>query len=436
MAVLVIAIGLQIMWKMVARPSLEIGAMFIAKRHCSIVFVSGLGGAGSPLMEERIFPLSVLPLHVVMEEDRRQVKAVMRLGRWDWDFARVGYFEGHGCVVGGALSGRQCPLPREAAVKPRDFSVTLNERVQQVLAERMEASLPNGKPINARGLVVMHRGVIVGEAYRPPCKRDTRQHGWSMTKSILPFVVDHMIADGLISLESVVSFPPNGKEKDQRLRVKHLLDMVSGLAWSERYDPFGDPTRMLFASRDVSGFGQARHLEHEPGSHFHYSSYDTNLLAYNLALRLGGACQLLEYLHKHLALQQISLDIETDATGLPVFSSFGWATPLNWAAFGDLMMRSAFVRRIAAEPTQVSLTTGKRTPYAGQFWFPQGESSLVPRDTFLMQGFEFQFVAMIASKELVVVQLAATQGDAVPLYQANYTNTFIHQILRAIESDE
>ena len=74
-------------------------------------------------------------------------------------------------------------------------------------------------------------------------------------------------------------------------------------------------------------------------------------------------------------------------------------------------------------------------PYAGHVWKHSRyrEVDSVWRDSFLAQGFEYQFVNVIPHAEIVIAQLACARGDkAVPKYTSPATNKLAEQVVDAI----
>lgn len=79
---------------------------------------------------------------------------------------------------------------------------------------------------------------------------------------------------------------------------------------------------------------------------FRYSSYTTNLLSWfilhTFTTKLGRSHE--DYLNYPFDafFRPLGMDsalIETDPSGVFVASSFGWATPRDWAKFGKLIMQ-------------------------------------------------------------------------------------------------
>lgn len=383
---------------------LMIGAAFIARRHCSSLFLAGW--LAEP---ERIPAMAWLPLRVT----QRYGATIIDVSLAGWVLASA-KFDGPpgGCTLFESLS-EPCDLFDADYVRPQPLPVRRNARLEAVLAAELNRTLPNGEPGNVRGLVVLHRGALVAEQYRAPFTADSRQHGWSMTKSWLMSLVGLRVGEGRMSTTDPVVFR-NGSVSPN-IVIAHLLNMTSGLQWEEQYGPTGDPTRMLFSrsgALDVVAFVEnGRGVEHPPGSYWRYSSGDTNLLYNQLERTFPSSCECRRWVQRALRtrLGLASALVESDARGNLIFSSFGWATPRDWARWGEGARLREFDLRMS-QLVECSLTTGKRRPYAGHVWKRLDR----PRDAwFSAEGFEYQFVVVVPDRELVVAQLACTRGDRV-----------------------
>lgn len=220
-------------------------------------------------MEEFAIPLlKVLPFSVVHDAHERSFSARLLGFR-----VASAYFHGDavGCVLHrsaefGCLLDEPAPIDEQSAATPPTRPPI--EALERLIDGEFASVLPNGEKRNVRAIVVMQDGAIVAERYRAPFTRNTRQAGWSMTKSLLNTLVGVRGLD----LQQLAYFP-NGTQS-QRIRLGHLINMTSGLDWDEEYGVkgvrFGDPTYMLFNERDMPAFVANRAQAHEPGSHWHY----------------------------------------------------------------------------------------------------------------------------------------------------------------------
>ena len=121
-----------------------------------------------------------------------------------------------------------------------------------------------------------------------------------------------------------------------------------------------------------------------------------------------------------------SLVLEPDAGGTFVGSSYAYATARDWARFGLLYLNDGVWKgeRILPEGwVDYSRTRAQAAPmgeYGAQFWLnlgaPDDPSKRIypdaPTDLYWADGFEGQNVFIIPSRELVIVKLSQSTGNA------------------------
>src|SRR6185437_10084318 len=124
--------------------------------------------------------------------------------------------------------------------------------LDRAVADSFEDSTPN-RDIDTRAIVVVYDGHIVAERYAPGFDRNTRLLGWSMSKSITAALIGALIASGQLALDAPPPVPEWKDKSDPRSKItlRQLLNMSSGLAFYEPYDPGSDSTKMLFESHDM-----------------------------------------------------------------------------------------------------------------------------------------------------------------------------------------
>jgi CubicO group peptidase (beta-lactamase class C family) len=196
---------------------------------------------------------------------------------------------------------------------------------------------------NTDSVIVVRHGRIVSEAYAAPFHSGLRHDLRSVTKSVVATLVAAAIQEGKISDEQkVLAFFPehraNGPEQDA-LRVRHLLDMTSGIQWRERpYDEQSD-ARLLWASPDWAGFILAREVLVAPGTKFHYIAAAPHLLSIILTHSTGSNAA--EYARRHLfsALGIDDFSWAADPKGHSVGESALRLKPRDMAKLGLLHLR-------------------------------------------------------------------------------------------------
>ncbi|WMJ75607.1 serine hydrolase [Cytophagaceae bacterium ABcell3] len=115
-------------------------------------------------------------------------------------------------------------------------------------------------------------------------------NSFSMAKTFVGMLVGIALHEGKIkSLDQPIGdFLENykGGEKD-KITIRHLLTMSSGLEWDEAYaSPFSTTTEAYYGTDLQRTVGQLE-VEEEPGVYFNYKSSDTQLLAFVLQNAVG-----------------------------------------------------------------------------------------------------------------------------------------------------
>jgi CubicO group peptidase (beta-lactamase class C family) len=306
--------------------------------------------------------------------------------------------------------------------------------VERLLDEAFAEPDPD-RPRRTRAVVVVRGGRIVAERYAPGFPRETRLQGWSVTKSIVNALVALRVRDGKLDLRAPADVPAWRGAGDPRGAITPdvLLRASSGLGWSETYED--GPLRssviaMLYRDgrRDMARFAAERTLAHPVDTHFSYSSGTTLILCGVLRRGFGGDDAAYRAFPRRALFEPLGMRsalLETDASGTFVGSSYSWATARDWARFGLLYLRDGVwdgARLLPAgwvDYTRTPTPTSPRGEYGAHFWLNAGwpergvapPEPRAPRDLFYASGHDGQVVAIVPSRDLVVVRLGLTPSD-------------------------
>jgi CubicO group peptidase (beta-lactamase class C family) len=281
-----------------------------------------------------------------------------------------------------------------------------------VLEGAREYAFRDGK--NTQGVVVVRRGAIVAEWYAEGSDKDSWAASWSIAKSVTSALIGIAIDEGLIPSTDVSMadyFPEWRDTPREAIHLHHVLDMSTGRAWTEDYDPsdgFSDIIVMVTGESDQLAFATMGELEHEPGTHFNYSSADTLLLSGVLEAVTGQSAG--AYADEKLF---APLDIDqaewwTDAEGHTLtyccldtrsrdFAKFGWLYLENGQWDGQAVVPADWVAA-SLEPSDAY------QGYGYKFWLLGEVDSRLPPDTYAGLGHDGQKLYIIPSAELVVVR--------------------------------
>jgi len=443
--------------------AVPVGVGYVAKYLCSSTFISQRDPA------------------VVFEEDIKPVNPLARVVKWTIDRddrsvtassfglvkAKAVYRDGCGCtlVVGAQeetvrgqdfyqadpayTSARHDPdLPWPEGEGPAVDPVSLgvdSARLEKALDAAFAEPGPE-KPRKTRAVVVVYDGRLIAERYAPGFGPDTALLGWSMAKSITNALVGILVGEGALDIHAPAPVPEWQGADDPRgtITLDQLLRMSSGLAFEERYEPLYDAVDMLYGSPDFAAFAAEKDLAFEPDTQWSYSSGTANIVA-----RIVRRTAQDRYDHYYDFMRRQLFDrigmssalIEADPSGTCVGSSYGIATPRDWARFGLLYLQDGVWQgeRILPEGwVAYSATPTPKAPrgeYGAFFWLNAGAPGNpadrlwpnAPRDAFAAQGYQEQKVIIIPSRKAVLVRFGATsQRDTWD------TDRFIADVLEAL----
>jgi len=291
-----------------------------------------------------------------------------------------------------------------------------------------------GRLRRTRAVVVVHGGRIVAERYAEGFGPQTPLFGWSMTKSVTNALCGILVREGKLDLFAPALVPEWNHAGDARraISVDLLLRQSSGLRWNEVYEtsPFDSSViAMLYGigHRDMAAFAASQPLAHPPGTVWYYSSGTTLILSRILHSLIGSEADYHAFPRREL-FERIGMKsalIEPDAAGTFVGSSYSYATARDWARFGLLYLRDGTWEGARILP--VGWVDYTRTPapaaphgeYGAHFWLNAGAANRgapspdprAPADLFYASGHDGQVVAIVPSRDLVIVRAGLTPDD-------------------------
>lgn len=296
---------------------------------------------------------------------------------------------------------------------------------------------------HTRAIVVVYKDEIIAEQYAEGFDADQRFPAWSMTKSVTHALYGLAVHQGKLAIDDAVPFWQSEDDARSAITLDMLLRMSSGLDFSESYfNPYGEPTTMLFLEPGAGHYAATRPLKHVPDTVWAYTSATTNLLSLVLRHVYGDAAYYaLPYQELFHRIGMNSAVIEADAAGTYVGSSFMHATARDYARFGMLYLHDGVWQGERILPEGWSAYARAPTPTApdanyGAHWWLVGRSAreqatqegwTVPEDVFFAAGYEGQFIVVIPSRELVLVQLSLDLLRVSPL-------PLIRSVLEAFDS--
>jgi CubicO group peptidase (beta-lactamase class C family) len=404
-----------------ARPLLETGTGYAAHNACAVALVAGRGeqAADADLPPNPLVPLLRTSVDEAEGRASSSVLGLFRQTAW--------HTEGLGCTLADERPRLTSPEPVPADSWPE---IALDSRLDEAV-DRAFADPPSGEPRGTRGVVVLHEGWLVAERYADGFDADTRQLGWSMTKSVTSAMVGRLVTDGRLDVADADLLPQWRDDGRRDISVEHLLRMSSGLQWDETYGLGTPVTEMLYASRDMGSYAAGFGLQADPGTVQQYSSGSSNVLCDVLQERSGLGIDLAH----ELVLAPIGMAsavLEPDADGGLVCSSYLWATPRDWARFGQWWLQEGqWDGEQLLDPTYVRWATtpvalaGEDAGHAAHWWVnqrPDGslQAPLLPADAYWASGHDGQRLVVVPSAGVVLARLGfdpVLEGEALGIDQ-------------------
>ena len=445
-----VLIGVLSLIALVAAALLFIGipqnaAGMAAKGVCSAAFVAGRPVAN--LLADDVLPASpVLKLISVEVDDANRSVSATFAGL----FKRTAVsLSNRGCMLDMAagsappspaskIEAVNAPWPAgDAPLAVSDWGAGVDTVALQKVIDQAFVGAGDPRAANARGLAIVHKGRLLALKTAPGFSAQTPLHGWSMTKTVTGMLMHKLSAEkGLPMNSPVVNAFPAGREPawvadwrgDSRktIKVSDLLYMRDGLASTEDYQPWGSVPKMLWGKPDAAAFSAASPQETPPATRWRYLSQTANLLSAVARGRFDNDKDYWAYPAKALftPIGATTAVLETDTSGTWVGSSYLWASVGDWARLGQLMLndgRWGSAKEIEVLPPgwlqrakTPSTKDGAGQGYSAQTWLygnPQAGTCKgrgIPEDTMAMGGHWGQVVAMIPSRELVIVRLGWT----------------------------
>jgi CubicO group peptidase (beta-lactamase class C family) len=303
----------------------------------------------------------------------------------------------------------------------------VNETIERVADELFAPDAPHGLSL---ALLLMHRGEVVFERYgiQPdtifgpggPVDADTTLISWSMAKSITHAAVGLLVGDGLLELDRPAAVPSWRGTPKESITLQHLLDMRSGLEWTEDYvdDQVRTCIEMLYGSgqHDMAAYAAALPMAAPPGAVWNYSSGTTNIVCRIVGDVVGGGRDGMEaFLAERLfgPAGMTSAIPKFDTAGTFVGSSYIYATAIDFARFGEMYRHDGIVdgRRVLPQGWRDHARAfvahdDDGFDYGSHWWMWQDQPG-----SLACHGYEGQYCVVVPDRELVLVHLGKSPVD-------------------------
>jgi CubicO group peptidase (beta-lactamase class C family) len=274
--------------------------------------------------------------------------------------------------------------------------------------------------------VVIQNDSIRHEAYWDGYGPESRSNSFSVAKSIVSTLVGIALKDGLIrSIDQPVGdFLPEFKEGEkQKITIRHLLMMSSGLNWEESYSNPLSMTTEAYYGHDLRKLIGRLEVAEAPGKRWQYLSGDTQVLSFVLEAATGKSLSdyASERLWKRVGAEQDaewSIDREDGVekayccvfSNARDFARLGQLYLNQGVWKGDTILSAAYVKQ-ATTPHGLPDVEGKPSNWYGLQWW------ILPAETgvkgYYARGILGQYVIVVPEKKLVMVRLGKKRGEKI-----------------------
>lgn len=302
-------------------------------------------------------------------------------------------------------------------------------------------------------VVILHKGWIVYERYNGTMGPDQPHIAFSVTKSYFGTLAEMLIAEGKLDENALVSryIPELATSGFGDATVRQVLDMTTGLAYSEDYtDPNADIAKFSlavgFAPAPPGYAGPRAAYDYLPtvpkmGAHgdgFTYKSVNTEVLGWMIARVTGKRPQevLSERIWSKMGMEH-DAQITVDAAGSPFtagglnltvrdMARFGEAMRLNGRFNGQQIIPSSVVAKVRAGASKedfakAGYTTLSGWSYKSQWWVSHNEHG-----AYAARGVHGQVIYIDPKAEMVIARFASNpqasnlrfDDISLPAYQA------------------
>lgn len=276
--------------------------------------------------------------------------------------------------------------------------------------------------------LIIKSDTILYEKYFDKYTEESIVASFSMAKSVTSILIGCAIDDGLIKSvdEPITNYIPElKKEGFEKVTIKHVLQMTSGLDFNESYvNPFGDAAAFYYG-RNLRKQIDKMELKTEPGKRFQYVSGNTQLLGLILerAIKTKTVTEYLEdKLWKPLGMEyDATWSLDKKKNGLEKTFCCLNARARDFAKIGRLYLnkgnwngKQIVSQKWIEESTRADLTEGGASFYKYQWWLPSQSGD------FMAEGILGQFIYVNPVKDVIIVRLGKKTGEA------DWAGTFIN----------
>jgi CubicO group peptidase (beta-lactamase class C family) len=278
--------------------------------------------------------------------------------------------------------------------------------------------------------VVMQHGKVIHEVYLNGQEREAPVTSFSVAKSVLSTGFLCALAEGRIASldEALTRWLPELRARDprfERITLRHLLQMHSGIRYRETRFLNGDDTKTYYWPDMRALALRETEIEGPPGGAFHYNNYHPLLLG--LVLERATGMPVAQWISRCLWQPAglgpgASWSLDSEASGFEKLESGVNARAVDFARFGQLMLAggvaedgtrvlpAALVRAATGPESAVPLDHLRPGVYYQLFWW--GNRREDGKYDFSARGNHGQFVFVSPANDVVIARFGSRYGIA------------------------
>ena len=278
-------------------------------------------------------------------------------------------------------------------------------------------------------LVVQNDSIRFEKYWDIGCK-NTQTNSFSMAKSITSLLVGCAIRDGYISGvdQNVSDFVPEIKSvgEFEPVKIKHLLEMSSGLDWLENYKRPISVTAKAYYGTNLKNLILNQRFNNPPGLAYRYQSGNTQILGVLLERAVGESIS--SYASRSLwskigAKNNATWSLDYNGGIEKTFCCFN-SNARDFAKIGLLMLNNGsvgdqsvvdkeYVDWLLSMPSLIDGDDrfgrlGTNVNYYSNSWWV---GKVLNREVFYARGFLGQYIVVIPEMNLVFVRLGRGEND-------------------------
>jgi CubicO group peptidase (beta-lactamase class C family) len=331
--------------------------------------------------------------------------------------------------------------PLTADTLPYNFQTTNSGKFPKELK-----GIPTDKYLEDNKTVaflIIENDTIQYEKYFKGYDKQSIVPSFSMAKSVTSILIGCAIDEGLIKSvnEPITNYIPELKKNGfDKVTIKHLLQMTSGIKFNESYvNPFGDAASFYYGLNLRKEIKKMK-LKREPGKKFEYVSGNTQLLGLVLERSLKNktiTSYLQEKIWSPLGMEyDASWSIDRKKNGLEKTFCCLNSRARDFAKIGRLYLNNGnwngkqiISQNWVEESTKVDTANGGVVFYKYQWWLPTAlynfykenynlknptkEKIILSTDKdFMAEGILGQFIYVNPTRNLIIVRLGKNEGKA------------------------